>query len=169
MQAAYQAYHDAGFEIIGVSLDESKAAVVDFVKTRKLPWPQIHNGGAATDLVEAFGVRAIPATYLIDPEGTIIRIDLRGKALDETLARLLKTASGTHQRKVSRCEPCYPRDPSVRYFWPSPLGLRLGRAERSLPHGSSVVCRIVARGSALRRAAIRAGVVRVFLMSRSVS
>jgi thiol-disulfide isomerase/thioredoxin len=90
MQAAYQGYHDAGFEIISVSLDESKAAVVDFVKTRKLLWPQIHNGSAATDLVEAFGVRAIPATYLIDPEGTIIRIDLRGKALDETLARLLK-------------------------------------------------------------------------------
>ena len=40
MQAAYRDYHDAGFEIIGVSLDESKAAVVDFVKARKLPWPQ---------------------------------------------------------------------------------------------------------------------------------
>ena len=94
MQAAYQAYHDVGFEIIGVSLDESKAAVVDFVKTRKLPWPQIHNGGAATDLVEAFGVRAIPATYLLDPESTIIRIDLRGKALEETLSRLLKRSGG---------------------------------------------------------------------------
>ena len=33
-----------------------------------------------------FGVSSIPATYLIDPEGTIIRLDLRGKALDETLA-----------------------------------------------------------------------------------
>ena len=90
IQAAYRAYHDAGFEIIGVSLDESKAAVVDFVKARKLPWPQIHNGGAATDLVQSFGVTSIPATYLIDPDGTIIRIDLRGKALDETLARLIK-------------------------------------------------------------------------------
>jgi peroxiredoxin len=99
MQAAYQAYHDAGFEIIGVSLDESKAAVVDFVKTRKLPWPQIHNGGAATDLVEAFGVTSIPATYLIDPDGNIIRIDLRGRALEETLARLLKrTAARTGAR-----------------------------------------------------------------------
>ena len=42
------------------------------------------------DLVQAFGVSSIPATYLIDPEGTIIRLDLRGKALDEALARLLK-------------------------------------------------------------------------------
>ncbi len=79
-----------GFEIVGISLDESKAAVVDFVKARKIPWPQIHNGGGVTDLVEAFGVNSIPASYLIDPEGTIIRIDLRGKALDETLSRVLK-------------------------------------------------------------------------------
>jgi peroxiredoxin len=90
LQAAYRAYHVAGFEIIGVSLDESKQAVVDFVKARKVPWPQVHNAGGASDLVQAFGVVSIPATYLIDPEGTIIRLDLRGKALDEALARLIK-------------------------------------------------------------------------------
>ena len=32
LQAAYRTYHDAGFEIIGISLDESKTAVVDFAK-----------------------------------------------------------------------------------------------------------------------------------------
>jgi peroxiredoxin/predicted negative regulator of RcsB-dependent stress response len=90
LQAAYVAYHDAGLEIVGVSLDESKQAVVDFVKARKVPWPQIHNAGGASDLVQAFGVVSIPATYLIDTEGTIIRLDLRGKALDEALAQLLK-------------------------------------------------------------------------------
>jgi peroxiredoxin len=90
LQAAYRAYHDAGLEVIGVSLDESKDAVVDFVKARRIPWLQVHNAGAASDLVQAFGVSSIPATYLIDPEGTIIRLDLRGKALDEALARLIK-------------------------------------------------------------------------------
>jgi peroxiredoxin len=90
LQAAYGRYHDAGFEIVGVSLDESKEAVVDFVKARKIPWPQVHGPGAASDLVQAFGVSTIPATYLLDPEGTIIRLDLRGKALDEALARLIK-------------------------------------------------------------------------------
>jgi peroxiredoxin/predicted negative regulator of RcsB-dependent stress response len=94
LQAAYQSYHEAGFEIIGISLDESKAAVVDFVKARKIPWRQIHNASGANDLVEALGVTSIPATYLVDPEGTIIRLDLRGKALDETLARLFKRPAG---------------------------------------------------------------------------
>jgi peroxiredoxin len=93
LQAAYQSYHDAGFEIIGVSLDESKQAVVDFAKARRLPWRQIHNASGTADLVDAFGVRSIPATYLIDPEGTILRLDLRVKALEETLRQLLKRPS----------------------------------------------------------------------------
>jgi peroxiredoxin len=88
--AAYRSYHDAGFEIIGISLDENKTAAVDFAKVRKLPWPQVHNATSAVDLAEAFGVISIPATYLIDPEGKIVRLDLRGKTLDETLGRLVK-------------------------------------------------------------------------------
>jgi peroxiredoxin len=101
LQAAYQAYRDTGFEIIGVSLDESKTAVADFAKARKIPWPQVHNASSSADLVELFGINSIPATYLIDPEGTIIRIDLRGKTLDDTLGQLLKrTASSA--RAIAR-------------------------------------------------------------------
>ena len=92
-QAAYRTYHDAGLEIVSISLDENKSAVTDFVKVRKIPWPQFHNGTGSADLVELFGVITIPAVYLIDPEGTIIRLDLRGKALDETLARAIKRPS----------------------------------------------------------------------------
>lgn len=90
LQAAYRSYHADGLEIIGVSLDESKEAVIEFARARKISWPQIHNAGASSDLVQAFGVSAIPATYLIDPQGTILRIDLRGQALDETLARIFR-------------------------------------------------------------------------------
>jgi peroxiredoxin len=90
LQAAYRTYHDAGFEIIGISLDESKTAVVDFARARNIPWPQLHNASGSADLVAGFGVSSIPATYLIDPSGTIIRLDVRGKALDETLNRLIK-------------------------------------------------------------------------------
>lgn len=90
LQEAYRAYHDSGLEIVGISLDETKDAVIDFVKARKVPWPQVQGAGGASDVVQSFGVVSIPATYLIDPEGTIIRLDLRGKALDDALARLLR-------------------------------------------------------------------------------
>jgi peroxiredoxin len=90
LQAAYRLYGGTGLEIIGVSLDENKTAVTDFVKVRNLPWPQLHNATSSADLVESFGVSSIPATYLIDPQGTIVRLDLRGKKLDQVLGQLIK-------------------------------------------------------------------------------
>ena len=91
VQAAYAKYRDQGFEVVGVSLDETKTAVADFIKARNIPWRQIHNASGGADLVEAFGVNTIPATFLIDPQGVITRLELRGPALDQALAKLLKT------------------------------------------------------------------------------
>lgn len=90
VQAAYARYKARGFEVVGVSLDEEKAAVADFVKARGIPWRQIHNASSGADLVEAFGVNTIPATFLIDPRGVITRLELRGPALDQALSTLLK-------------------------------------------------------------------------------
>jgi peroxiredoxin len=90
LQSTYARYHPRGFEIVAVSLDETRSAVVDFVKARKLPWKQVHNATAQGDLVEAFGVKNIPATFLIDPKGTIVRLELRGQSLDKALEALIK-------------------------------------------------------------------------------
>ena len=90
LTAAYEAYHKKGFEIISVSLDEKPDAVVDFVKAREIPWPQVHDGSAGGDPVAAFGVANIPASYLIGPDGSIVRLDLRGPALERTLSGLFK-------------------------------------------------------------------------------
>jgi peroxiredoxin len=90
LQKAYDKYHASGFEIVGVSLDEDRTAVVDFTKARKLPWPQIHNADANSDIVDAFGVASIPANFLVDPEGKVVRLDLRGASIDQTLGRLIK-------------------------------------------------------------------------------
>ncbi len=95
VQQAYAKYHDSGFEIVGISLDETKTALLDFVKARNLPWRARCITRAAGDLVEAFGVGSIPATFLIGPEGTIVRLELRGPALDKALADLIKTPTAT--------------------------------------------------------------------------
>ncbi len=90
LQAAYAKYHDAGLEIVGVSLDESKAAITDFAKSRGIPWRQVHNASGGADLVDAYGVKTIPATFLIDPRGVITRLELRGPVLDQTLSKLFQ-------------------------------------------------------------------------------
>lgn len=92
VQSAYRKYHDRGLEIVSVSLDETPGPVSDFVKTRSIPWPQVHNSTSGGDMVEAFGVTNIPATYLIGPDGVISRLDLRGAALDQTLSKLMRGA-----------------------------------------------------------------------------
>ena len=90
LQDAVGKYRAGGLEVVGVSLDETPEAVTDFVKSRQIGWRQIHNASGGGDLVEAFGVTTIPATFLIDPQGVITRLDLRGPALDRALARLIK-------------------------------------------------------------------------------
>jgi thiol-disulfide isomerase/thioredoxin len=90
VQAAYTKYHGKGLEIVGVSLDETVEPVTDFVKARRIPWRQIHNTTSGGDLVAAYGVTSIPATFLIAPDGNVVRIELRGPALDKVLAQLIK-------------------------------------------------------------------------------
>ena len=78
----YSEYKDKGFEIYGVSLDRTKEAWVDAIAEDGLTWTQVSdlqyfNSAAA----ELYQIAAIPATYLIDPDGKIIGKDLRGPSL----------------------------------------------------------------------------------------
>lgn len=90
IKAAYDKYHARGFEVVSVSLDEKVGPVTDFVRSRKLPWHQLHDASAGSSPADAFGVSNIPASFLIDPQGRIIRLDLRGPALEQVLSKLIK-------------------------------------------------------------------------------
>lgn len=88
--AAYEKFHPRGFEIIGISLDEDRAALDAFLAEHKMTWPQYFDGlGWKSKIGRAYGVSAIPATYLLDKEGKIVAKGLRGPALDAELAKLL--------------------------------------------------------------------------------
>jgi peroxiredoxin len=87
LKALYDAYHAKGFEVVGVSLDETPGPLAEFVRDRKLPWPQLHNATAGADLVGAFGVASLPATVLIGPDGTVVRLDARGEVLEGYLKK----------------------------------------------------------------------------------
>jgi len=85
----YETYKDKGFDIIGVSLDRTKEAWVGAIEQDGLTWVQVSdlayfNSAAAT----LYQIEAIPATYLLDPEGKIIGKDLRGPSLENKLAEI---------------------------------------------------------------------------------
>jgi thiol-disulfide isomerase/thioredoxin len=89
--AAYEKYHGKGFEIIGISLDQSRDALTAFIKERGMQWPQYFDGlGWKNKLAEQYGIQSIPATFLLDGDGKIVAKGLRGQALDKKLATLLK-------------------------------------------------------------------------------
>jgi thiol-disulfide isomerase/thioredoxin len=86
----YEKYHARGFEIIGVNLDQDEMVLTAFTTRKQIPWQQFSDGMAwRNKLVLKYGVTTIPATYLLDREGTIIAKDLRGKALETAVAKTL--------------------------------------------------------------------------------
>lgn len=88
--AAYEKYHPKGLEIVGISADRDRNRLETFLKDNNVPWRQFFDGqGWNNKLVKAYGVHAIPATYLLDREGKIVAKDLRGEELEQELAKLL--------------------------------------------------------------------------------
>lgn len=81
---SYKKLHDKGFEIVGISLDQDKAALDKFVKEKEMPWVQFFDGkGWKNEISTKFGINSIPAMWLIDKKGMVIstnaREDLEGK------------------------------------------------------------------------------------------
>jgi peroxiredoxin len=82
VEKAYTELAADGFVVVGVSLDDSAETVKRFRDQRKLPWKQVWaEGGAAGELAKKYNVTAVPATFLIGPDGKVVGKDLRGKAL----------------------------------------------------------------------------------------
>ena len=90
--AAYNAYKDKGFTILGVSLDQpgKKDAWLKAIADDQLTWTHVSDLKFWDNAVaKQYGIRSIPANFLIDPDGKIIAKGLRGEALKEKLAALL--------------------------------------------------------------------------------
>jgi peroxiredoxin len=86
----YGKYHDKGFEIIGVSLDEDQPTLERFTKEKDMLWPQYFDGKKWDNkLAVKYGVEAAPTTYLLDGNGKIIGKDLRGEELEAAVAKAL--------------------------------------------------------------------------------
>ncbi len=87
----YEKFRAKGFEIIGVSLDQRKEPLEAFIAEKKMDWPQHCDGkGWENEVSRKFGIDSIPATFLVDKEGKVARLDLRGEALEKAVEELLK-------------------------------------------------------------------------------
>lgn len=86
---AYSKYHDKGFEILGVSLDDNKGKWEAAIQQDGLTWKHVSDlQGWTGPVSQLYGVSSIPASVLVDTEGKIIARDLRGPALEEKLKEI---------------------------------------------------------------------------------
>jgi len=86
----YAKYHDKGFEVFSVSLDNKAESWKAAIAKDQLVWPNHVSdlkgwGSAAAKL---YGVSSIPSTFLLDREGHIIAKGLRGEALTAALKQI---------------------------------------------------------------------------------
>lgn len=87
----YNKYHDKGFEVVGISLDEEKDKLETFIKQRKMPWPEFFDGKRWDNkLAVKYGIDQTPTTYLIGRDGKIIALLDGTEDLDEVVGKAMK-------------------------------------------------------------------------------
>lgn len=86
MEKLYQAYRDRGFVVVAISVDQQGAgAVRPFVESRKLTYPVLLD--TQLEGARSFGLRGIPATFLIDRDGLVKGVTYGPKEWDGKEAR----------------------------------------------------------------------------------
>ena len=89
MKEIYNTYAARGLQMIGISLDSKRDAWLNAIRRLELPWVHLSDlKGWKSIASETYGVRAIPETVLITPDGKILAIGLRGQELKEKLAEI---------------------------------------------------------------------------------
>lgn len=111
----YRAYRDKGFEVLGISLNEEKAEVEEYLSQAGIPWPTLYSsekGASGWDhpMVKYYGIHGIPTAILVDRDGTVVEMQARGARLGEKLRELL----GEPVLSVSATEAADSDDRAVR-------------------------------------------------------
>ena len=91
LKETYDKYHDKGFEIVSISIDDNVDDWLKAVKQENMPWIQVCGANGKSyekECMELFGVTGVPSCVLIDGKGRVVSISARGGWLNETLSTL---------------------------------------------------------------------------------
>lgn len=85
----YDKYKDKDFEIIGISIDKNRGKWRSMIEGKGMPWLQFIDSNMSNPISNMYEVTAIPHTVLIDENGEIIAVNLRGEELRKKIEGLL--------------------------------------------------------------------------------
>jgi len=88
---AYNLFKDKGFTIYAVSYDTKKEKWKKAIKDDQLAWYQVSDlQGWQNSTSDQYGIKAIPANFLLDKDGKIIAKNIFGDALKSKLKELME-------------------------------------------------------------------------------
>jgi peroxiredoxin len=88
VKAAYEQFHELGFDVVGVSIDQDEEAWLQAVEDDQLPWTQVRDSEHKAS--EDYMIYYIPSNFLFDQDGIMVAKGLRGENLTAKLAELLQ-------------------------------------------------------------------------------
>lgn len=87
---AYETFHKKGFDVLAVSLDADKESWLDAIEEDGMPWIHVSDlKGWQNSAAQLYGIDAIPTNILLDGNGMIVGVNLKGAILHEKLTELL--------------------------------------------------------------------------------
>lgn len=92
VKAMYEAYHDKGFEIIGVVKQDEEEDVRNCIAENGLVWPMLFHKDGNHPLAEKYNVRGIPTMILVDKDGKVLKPSVRGERLNQALQAIFGPA-----------------------------------------------------------------------------
>jgi thiol-disulfide isomerase/thioredoxin len=104
----YRKYHDKGFDVLGISLDDKRSDVEQYMRESGVPWRTIFSGNTdpphkqAPAMAVKYGVSAIPRCILVDQAGNVVNLNARGPLLGAELQKLFGTPSAGASSAASR-------------------------------------------------------------------
>lgn len=86
----YTEFHDKGFEVIGISLDQNEGQLRSGIEQLGIKWRNLSDyKGWESAIPQQWGVSGIPMTYLLDKKGVIRHVRLHGPELREAIQKLM--------------------------------------------------------------------------------
>jgi len=83
-------YQRAGLLVVGINVDRKKSDAERYLQQTQVPWLQLYEPGGleGSRLAKEFGVQTLPTMMLIDPNGKVVRHNVRAAELQSELERI---------------------------------------------------------------------------------
>jgi len=105
IKEVYKKYRDKGLEVVGISLDEDRDRLTDYIRKNEIPWAQQFDGRLwENEIARKWAINSVPTVFLVDKLGKLVSRDARG-GLEEQLPALLDAKVEPAKDEPKKDEP----------------------------------------------------------------